>query len=58
MSVQQAQMVATTFAVTLQEVICVAVTLDTIWVAMDKLVKVNNNNMVINLYFNKIHIQM
>ena len=57
MSVQQAQMVATTFAVTLQEAICVAVTLDTIWVAMDKLVKVNNN-MVVNLHFNKIHTQM
>ena len=57
MSVQQAHMVATKFAVTLQEVICVVVTLGTIWIVMDKLVKVNNN-MVVNLYFNKIHTQM
>ena len=50
-------MAATKFVVTLQEAIHAAVTLDIIWKAMDKSVKVNND-VVNNVYFYKILSQM
>jgi len=57
MSVQQAQLAATRFVVTLQEVIRAAVTLDIFWVAMGKPVKVNSISSLY-LYFMRYIFQM